>query len=265
MITVRSSPTATVSTVSTVSTDRDTVDSSGMKVGELARRTGVSVRTLHYYGEIGLLAPSRLTNSHHRLYGEPELARLQQIKSLRQLGFTLDEVRVCLDDPAFSPRRVLDLHVARLREQIGAQQRLVSLLETLRSALNQGAASSVDDFIQTIEGITMVERAFSPEELAEIKERGRRLGADHIRDVEAEWPRLIASVRSEMAQGTDATSERMRPLAVRWRELVREFTGGNPGIEQKLRAQFVAEPAMMQRSGLDPEIFAYVNAAIRAL
>jgi DNA-binding transcriptional MerR regulator len=93
------------------------VQSHGMKVGELAKRTGLSVRTLHYYDEIGLLQASQVTESRHRVYGAAELRRLQQIKSLRQLGSSLDEIRGYLDTPEFSPRRVLSLHVARLREQ----------------------------------------------------------------------------------------------------------------------------------------------------
>src|ERR1043165_7232465 len=114
------------------------VESRGMKVGEAAKRTGVSVRALHYYDEIGLLQPSRFTESRHRLYGASELVRLQQIKSLRQLGFSLDEMRACLDTSDFSPRRVLELHVARLREQISQQSRLVSLLEMLGASFVAG-------------------------------------------------------------------------------------------------------------------------------
>jgi len=239
--------------------------SKGLKVGELAKRTGVSVRTLHYYDEIGLLRPSEVTSSRHRLYGSAEVARLQQIKSLRQLGFRLDEIRACLDTPEFSPARVLALHVRRLRDQIQEQRRLVTLLETLAAAFNSGTMASLDDFIRAIEGITMVERSFTPEELREINERGERLGADHIRAVEAEWPTLIANVRAEMLAGTDPASERMRSLAARWRELVREFTGGNPQIEQKLRASYVQDPARMDRIGVDPDMFAYVGKAIRAL
>lgn len=236
-----------------------------MKVGELAKRTGLSIRALHYYDEIGLLQPSKLTESGHRLYGQAELARLQQIKSLRQLGFSLDEIRACLDTPQFSPQRVLQLHVERLRDQIDQQERLVALLETLSASLSAGSVASADDFVQAIEGITMVDHIFSVEELAEIKARGERLGRDHIRGVEAEWPVLIAKVRAEMLAGTDAADERMRPLATRWRELVREFTGGNPNIERKLRAAYVDEPKRMQRSGLDPQLLAFANAAIRAL
>ena len=240
-------------------------NSRGMKVGELAKRTGLSVRALHYYDEIGLLQPSKLTKSGHRLYGPTELVRLQQIKSLRQLGFSLDEIAACLDAPQFSPQRVLQIHVERLREQIGQQERLVALLETLSASFAAGAVASADDFVSAIEGITMVDRIFSVEELDEIKARGERLGREHVRAVEREWPALIAKVRAEMLAGTDPANDRMRPLASRWRELVREFTGDNPNIERKVRAAYVTEPRLMQRTGLDPRLFAYVDTAIRAL
>src|SRR2546421_8353984 len=100
-----------------------------MKVGELARRTGLTVRTLHYYDEIGLLAPSQHTASGHRLYGAADVARLQQIKSLRQLGFSLEQIRDCLNGPDFSPLRLVESHLAHLREQVALHQRLCGKLE----------------------------------------------------------------------------------------------------------------------------------------
>ena len=72
----------------------------GLKVGELARRTGLTVRTLHHYDEIGLLRPSQHMVSGHRLYTAADVARLQRVLSLRQLGFGLEEVRQCLDQPS---------------------------------------------------------------------------------------------------------------------------------------------------------------------
>jgi len=239
--------------------------SNGLKVGELAKRTGLSVRTLHYYDEIGLLRPKLVTASKHRVYGPAELVRLQQIKSLRRLGFSLDEVRACLDAPEFSPARVIELHTRRLRDQIAQEQRLVSLLETLAAGYRTSSMKTADEFINIIEEITVIERSFTAEELAELRERGEKLGPEHIRAVEAEWPILIAQVRREMIEGTDPTSERMRPLAVRWRELVREFTGGNSNIERKVRAMYVAEPKRAEQNGLDPAMFEYVARAMRAL
>jgi DNA-binding transcriptional MerR regulator len=237
----------------------------GMKVGALAKRTGLSVRTLHYYDEIGLLQPSNVTPSGHRVYGAEELARLQRIKSLRQFGFTLDEIRACLDAPEFSAHRVIELHINKLREQIGQQERLVALLETLDASFAAGRIASPDQLIDAIESIASLDRTFTPEELAEIKERGERLGREHVKAVEQEWPRLIARMRAAMLSGADPTSDEVGQIARRWRELVREFTGGNPEIARKVRAGFVDDPARMKRAGLDPQLFAYANRAIEAL
>jgi DNA-binding transcriptional MerR regulator len=223
----------------------------------------LSVRTLHYYDEIGLLQPSTVTGSGHRLYGPDELARLQRIKSLRQLGFSLDEIRVCLDAPEFSAHRVVELHIKRLRESIEQQKRLVELLKTLDASFSSGAIASPDDLVRAIEGMASLE--FTRDEVDEIRSRGERLGAEHVGDVEREWPELIAQVRGRMLAGVSPDSDEIRPLADRWRTLVREFTGGNPSIEQKIRARFIAEPDRMRRAGLDSEILAYANRAIRAL
>ena len=99
-----------------------------LKVGELARRTGLTVCTLHHYDEIGLLRPSLHTEAGHRLYTPADVARLQQVLSLRQLGFALEEIRVCLSRPGFSPLEVIRLHVTRLREQIELQRELCERL-----------------------------------------------------------------------------------------------------------------------------------------
>src|SRR5580765_3510506 len=95
-----------------------------LKVGELAKRTGLTIRTLHHYDEIGLLRPSLHTESGHRLYTAADVARLQQVISLRQLGFALEEIGACLNQADFSPLEVIRLHVERLREQSALQRGL---------------------------------------------------------------------------------------------------------------------------------------------
>jgi MerR family transcriptional regulator, thiopeptide resistance regulator len=107
-----------------------------LKVGDLAKQTGVSIRTLHYYDEIGLLSPSHRTEAGYRLYGEVDIGRLQQIISLRQLGFSLEEIRECLEQPSFSFDRVLQLHTNRLQEQIALAQKLLQRLQAIADTLN---------------------------------------------------------------------------------------------------------------------------------
>src|SRR5437660_9196702 len=131
-----------------------------LKVGELARRTGLTVRTLHHYDEIGLLRPSLHTESGHRLYAEADVARLQRIVSLRQLGFSLEEVRDCLDAPGFAPLRVIELHLARLREQTALRQQLCGRLEALANRLRAAGEVSADEFIEVIDGMTMIDQPY---------------------------------------------------------------------------------------------------------
>ena len=234
------------------------------KVGELARQTGLTVRTLHHYDEIGLLSPSQRTGSGHRLYGDEDLSRLLQILSLRQLGFSLEEIGDCLTHPDFSLERTLELHISRLGSRIEAEQRLRSRLEAVATRLRSAETVSVEDFLQTMEAITMFEKYYTPEQLREIEERGRALGPERIREVEAEWPRLIAEVRTEMDKGTDPASETVQGLARRWKALVDEFTGGNPEIERSVATLYREEPGARSRMGLDPQIFEYINRAMAA-
>ena len=111
------------------------------KVGELARRTGMSVRALHHYDEIGLLVPTLRTPSGHRLYQQSDVERLQQIQSLRVMGIPLDEVKRLLDGAEMTPRKVIDLHLARLHEHIALQNRLAERMETLATHMDRVEAT----------------------------------------------------------------------------------------------------------------------------
>lgn len=238
------------------------------KIGQLAKRTGLSVRTLHFYDEIGLLKPRHRSNADHRLYGEDDIARLQQIVSLRDLGFALEDIRGCLDDPAFSPARAITMQLARLREQIGREQRLCERLAAVAARLEAAEAVSAETFLQTIEAITMFEKYFNAEQREKISRRAEQLGPERIREGEAAWPQLIAEVRAEMGRGTDPADPRVQALAARWRSLVEAFTGGDKGIAKSLGEMYRNEGENIRRergaSVPDPEVFAYIRQAFAA-
>lgn len=200
------------------------------KVGQLARRTGLSVRTLHHYHAVGVLAPSHRTGSGHRLYTDRDLARLQQVLSLRQLGFSLEEVRDCLTRTDFSPADVIDRHVARLRKQISLQRRLCRRLESIAARLRSAGEVSAEEFLKTIEGTTMLDKYYTPEQQKQLEDRARRLGPEAIRQGEADWAQLLKETRAEMEKGTDPASPQVQALARRYQALIHAFTGGDPGI-----------------------------------
>src|SRR5262245_52888790 len=188
------------------------MNSEALKVGELARRTGLTVRTLHHYDEIGLLRPSLHTEAGYRLYTGRDIARLQQVISLRQLGLSLEEIRDCLDRPGFSPLEVIELHLARLREQIESQRRLCARLEAIADRLRTAGEVSADEFLRTIEEMTMIETYFTPEQFQSIRQRREELGEEYMRQQEAKWAELIALIRAEMDRGTDPGDANVQAL-----------------------------------------------------
>jgi DNA-binding transcriptional MerR regulator len=208
------------------------------RVGALARRTGLTVRTLHYYDEIGLLSPSLRTDAGYRLYTPDDIARLQQITSLRHMGFTLGEIRECLADADLSVRRVVELHIARLTEQVALQRDLLRRLEAMATQLSAAEEVSVEEFIDAMEVMDKMNKYYTPEQREQLEERKQTVGEERIRQVEAEWPELMAQVRAEMERGTDPAGERVQGLARRWMRLVEEFTGGDPGVATSLGAMW---------------------------
>jgi len=205
-----------------------------LKVGDLARQTGLTVRTLHHYDEIGLLKPSQYSGAGYRLYTASDVVRLQQILSLRQFGFSLDEIRDCLDRPDFSPRELIRLHISRLRNQIALQRALAEKLETIATHFDAAEEVSVDEFLRVIQGMTMIENYYTPEQLEYLKKRREEVGEERIQQSHTDWAELIAEVRAEKAKGTDPADPKVQALARRWFALVEEFTGGDPGITQSV-------------------------------
>jgi DNA-binding transcriptional MerR regulator len=238
------------------------------KVGELASRTGVSVRALHHYDEIGLLSPSLRTPSGHRLYEQADIARLQQIQSLRLMGIPLEEVRQLLDGAAMSPREVIDLHLARLHEQIALQNRLAERLQALATHLDRVESASIDDLCHIIQVTTAMEKYFTTEQLDVLRERRTSIGDAHMHEVRDEWNEIIPKVRRAMADNVDPATPEMLAIARRWKALVEEFTGGDPKIAQAVRTMYENEgPTLQQQLGEvpTPDMFAYMGKAFAAL
>jgi DNA-binding transcriptional MerR regulator len=188
-----------------------------LKVGELARRTGLTIRALHHYDEIGLLKPSLYTESGHRLYTAADIARLQQVISLRQLGFSLEEVRDCLHRPDFSPLEVINLHLARLGEQIELQRQLSERLNAIASGLRAAGEVSAEEFLRTIEVMTMMKPVYTPDQMKQFEEIAKTVPPEEIQAVQEAWKALLAEVRANRA--LDPASPQAQALAQRWDEL----------------------------------------------
>lgn len=126
-------------------------------VRQVAKMSGVSVRTLHHYDQIGLLKPASVGENGYRYYGREELLRLQQILFHRELEFPLEAIRAVLAAPDFDRKEALRRHRSRLDAQARRYRRLLRTL---------------DDTLAALEGVTdMSDKdlylGFAPEKQAE--------------------------------------------------------------------------------------------------
>jgi hypothetical protein len=110
----------------------------------------------------------------------------------------------------------------------------------------------------------MRERYYTPEQLDQLEQRRQQLGEDAIKDAEREWGEIFATLKQEMAKGTDPADPRLRPIGERSRELLDTFTGGDPGIQASLKRMYETEgPEKASRGMADPAVFEYL-AQVRA-
>lgn len=223
-----------------------------MKVGALAAQTGLTVRTLHHYDEIGLLRPTR-NAAGHRVYGETEVSRLQQIASLRHLGISLDDIRRCIDQPAYTLDSVLALQMDRIDQQIDRQKQMRALIGQLRDRLERGEGVSIDELTRSIAATVNTEKYFTPEQRQALEVRRATVGDERIEQVQSEWAELFASFGAAMEKGLDPSSPEVQHLARRSAELVGEFTGGDPGVAASLGKMYRREggPTVLRQHGME--------------
>lgn len=225
-----------------------------LKVSAVARRTGVSIRTLHYYEEIGLLAPSTRTTSGHRLYTPSDIQKLQQIRSLQQLGMSLSEVQSCLVEGPIDAVELLDGHLARVSEQRQSLERLEAQLKKLRGELFAGVhgdAQTTETLLNALELITMYERYFTPEQQQRLKDHGAG-------GIEIVTP-SIEALDAARQRGFPPGSDEAKRLLERFREAVESVAGGDAAMTENIYKVLHGEEKAREDHGISEELFAYLG------
>lgn len=207
------------------------------RVGDVAEKTGVSIRTLHHYDQIGLLQPSAFSEGGHRLYAEADLLRLQQILTLRYLGFSLKRIGELLERPDFD--LIASLHAQRqaLRDRIAETEEIErTLSELLEDRLTSGRwdwtlvnrlSHRVHDRLS--EKGSAMERYYTPEQMARFAELREKLPEGEIKSIEEGWTALMADVRAN--SHLDPASPEAQELVRRWDEMMERTRAAYTGYE----------------------------------
>lgn len=136
-------------------------DARGFRVGELARASGLSIRTVRYYDQIGLLTSSRRSPAGHRLYDDTDVQRLFRVCLLRRAGLPLAEIAKALDEPGWDLRHAMLAHLDVLDHQqaVGAalRRRLAAMVAATDPERSHTRSPSTTQLLETIEDMTMLD------------------------------------------------------------------------------------------------------------
>lgn len=225
-----------------------------LKVGELARRAGLTVRTLHHYDSIGLLKPSGRSDAGYRLYNRDDVARLHQVQALRRFGMALADIGQFLASPGASLPALIARQIDALDRQVAEAGRLRGRLAELRGQLLAGQEPDLAAWLTTLEQMTVYDKYFSKEELAQ-------LPIYHDATARDEWAPLIAAVREKMAAQIPPSDPAVQALAAQWMATFSRHAGGKPDMMARLDNMWAREAEVQASSGITEEMRNYIAAA----
>jgi DNA-binding transcriptional MerR regulator len=205
-------------------------------VKQLAKLAGVSVRTLHYYDEIGLLKPSSVGGNGYRYYEEEALLKLQQILFYRELELTLDEVKTVVGRPDFDVISALQSHREALQ---GRVKRLKRLLQTVDKTIDHLKGNETMSAKGLFEGFSEeeqekyakeAEQMYDPETVRASKRKWKATPPAQKEKILAEGKAIYTDLAKAMPKG--ATSAEVQAVVARWHQNMQNFW--SPNDEQLL-------------------------------
>jgi DNA-binding transcriptional MerR regulator len=235
------------------------------KVGELANLTGLTVRTLRYYDQIGLFTPSDRSESGHRLYNKVDLSKLQQILSLKQIGLSLEDVQsVLASGNNYCVSEVISIQITRLKEDIQVQQNLLNELESVSVLIQNKQPLSVEDLTILLGAMKMnQEKYFTIEQLDHMKKQYENTDAETLKKAEQDFNLVLEKLRDHMQKGTPATDKNIQELAQQWSKIANSFTNNNPEIQKAAEKYHAENPGNELQHGVDAEIYQYIGKALQ--
>ncbi|HSW07716.1 MerR family transcriptional regulator [Aquabacterium sp.] len=206
-----------------------------LKVGELAKRTGITVRTLHHYDSIGLLRPSARSDSGYRLYNQADVARLHGIQVLRRIGLPLEEIGAMLGEESPSLPQIVARQLRALEREIEQATALRDRLALAQAKFSAGSEPELNDWLETLQLMSTCDKYFSAAEIKLIFGNWAR--------IEGQWNQVVDAVQALMDTGISPLDARVQPLAQRWMNLMHTWMKGDFDLMLRWGEMYHAEPS----------------------
>ncbi len=215
---------------------------------------------LHHYDKISLFSPSQYSDTGHRLYTESDIVRLQQIMSLKQLGFALEEIKEIMENRNFNPVEIIKVQLDDVKKRIRLQELLCSRLEKIYELLNSQQEVTPEQFINLIEVINMnKDKYFTQEQQEKMFEQ---FGLEERKQYVSKWAEITAKIRVEYEKGTPPENLDVTQLAKQWNEFVNKLTFADPEISKAAERYYRENPEIGEKFGIDQQLSDYIKKAM---
>lgn len=226
-----------------------------LKVGELARRSGVTVRTLHHYDSIGLLRPSGRSEGGYRLYNRADVARLHGIQVLRGIGLSLEQIADTLSRQGDGLALTVARQLSALERQIEQATRLRDRLRMVQAKYQEdGGEPELGDWLDTLQLMNACDAYFSPSEVRQI------FGSFHL--VEADLRRLAEEIGALMAAEAPPQDPRVQACAHRWVNLMYGWMQGDLDLMERWGKMYLAESTPLGGKRPSQAMIRYIGDAV---
>jgi DNA-binding transcriptional MerR regulator len=242
-------------------------------VGAVARLSGVTVRTLHHYDEIGLLTPRERTNAGYRRYADADLDRLQRVLFYRELGLGLDQIKEVMADGRGTAVGHLRRQHGLLRERIGRLERMVAAVEKEMEASSMGIPLSPEERFEVFGDFNPDDHAAEVEERWGDTDPYRESARRTTSYTKADWQRIkaegkaaIDQVVAAMVAGKRADShEAMDGAEAHRRQINDAFYECSYEMHVGLAEMYLADPRFTATyEKIAPGLAQYLHDAIKA-
>lgn len=236
-------------------------------IGQLSRKTGVTVRTLDYYDEIDLLKPSSTTEGGHRLYDEDDVLRLQQVLALKYMGFSLEQIKGKLDESIATWEQSVEQQLEMVGQQLKRLQALEQAMQgVLYSIQFEGAIKwpVIFEIIHLFQRDTDVVRHLYDNYLNEEEQKViMDINAERKTADVQEWRRIIREVRATL--GEDPGSAKAQRLAEQWMKQVHDMFGNNHVLKEKMWDVIKDQSGDIAFYPMDNDVVQFMERAIKIM
>lgn len=241
-------------------------------VGRVATLAGVTVRTLHHYEQIGLLAPEQRSRSGYRQYSPGDLDRLRHILYYRELGIALPDIATILDDPSADSTSHLRRHRELLQQRLDRLTGLVAAIDKELEAQTMGTELTTEEKLEIFgEGYDPAWETEAEERWGEGRawqqsaERTKQFSKEQWKKIKADGDALMAKLGDAKRRGVAPDSEEAMELAEEHRRGVAVFYDCSHAQQRGLADMYLADERFSKTyDDVEPDLAPWVHAAIHA-